>query len=152
MGLITTYNAVRSANGPAQHIACAIWGVVTAGMFTHMVNTGILTAWAALSVLVLVAVIWLPRIFLKYILLADFFTSTVVLSEYIMYSPPVSPVYHVNTVNGFVASSRGSSHHIDLSMYAHSLAIITLCVWSLYLANLVHRQILERKRFLDDGL
>ena len=152
MGLVKTYKAVLSANGPAQHIACAIWGIVTAGMFSGMVHDALLASWAVLSVFILIAVIWLSPMFLKYFLLADFFTSMAVLSEYIMYKPPVTAIYHVNTVSGMQSSSRSVHAHADVSMYAHSLAIITLCIWSLYLANLVHRQVLERKRFLDNGL
>ena len=152
MGLKATYNAIRTANGPAQHIACAIWGVVMAGMFAEMVNPYILIAWAACSILVITAVVWLPRIYLKLSLIADFFISTLVLSEYMTYSPAPTPIYHVNTVNGMQAVSRSAHSHVDVAMWSHSLAIITLCAWSLYLANLVHRQILERKRVLSNEL
>lgn len=151
MSIRSTYEQVRAANGPAQHIACAIWGVVSAGMLSGMVHGSLLCIWATLSVLILVSVVWLSPSFLKYFLLADFFTSMAVLSEYVMYKPPMQPIYYVSTATGMHMSSRSAHAHDDASMWAHSLAIITLCVWSLYLANLVHRQILERKRFLDDG-
>ena len=152
MGLKKTYRAVLSANGPAQHIACAVWGVVAAGLFADTVHSAVLTAWATVSVLVFISVVWLTPIFLKYLLLADFFTSMVVLSEYVMYQPAILPIYHVSTATGMQVASRSSNPLDEIAAWSHSLAIITLCVWSLYLANLVHRQILERKRFSADGL
>lgn len=154
-GLPGIIRQVRNANGPAQHIACSITGLIIAGMFANMVHTGIILAWAAMSILVIVATIWLPRVVLKYVLLTDFVLSMVVCFQYLMYEPPkpVHMVYYSMGANGMQAAARPS---MDMSMgvvetAAHVGAVIWLSIWSLYLANLVHRQILERKRFEQHG-
>lgn len=153
-GLRGTYDKIRSANGPAQHIACSITGVILAGMFTGMVNSWIILLWALMSVVVVVATIWLPRIYLKYALLADFVLSMVVMFQYLMYEEPkpMVPVYYSLGTDGMRAAVRPTSEmtmsHIET--VSHVGAVIWLSVWSLYLANLVHRQILDRKRLLEN--
>lgn len=153
-GLRGTIDRVRTANGPAQHIACAVCGVIMAGMFVGHVNAYLVIAWGCLSVLVVLATVWLPRICLKYTLLADFFLSTVVLFQYMLKpaSDVIIPVYHVMTVNGMEKALRPTHemHMSTIDQYAHAAALIWLALWSLYLANLVQRQILEHKRFLHD--
>jgi hypothetical protein len=62
LGLHGAYQAIRSANGPAQHIAVSLVGLTYAGMFVGMVPGAILWAWVASSVLVLVATIWLKKV------------------------------------------------------------------------------------------
>lgn len=153
-GLKGTIEKVRNANGPAQHISCSVTGLIIAGMFTQMVNPYIIGAWALMSVLVVVATIWLRRIHLMYILLADFVLSMVVMFQYLMYEDPkpMEPVYYTMTAKGMSSATRPM---MDMSMtsietVSHVAAVIWLSAWSLYLANLVHRQILERKRFLAD--
>ena len=152
-GLRGTLEKVRSANGPAQHIACAICGAIMAGMFVKHVDAYLVTAWAGMSVLVLVATVWLPRILLKYTLLADFFLSMIVLFQYMMAHDhsPKAQVYHVmrsdGTMNGY---TRGNDGMTMIDQMAHAAALIWLAGWSLYLANLVHRQILEHRRFIDE--
>lgn len=153
-GLKGTIEKVRNANGPAQHIACSITGLIIAGMFAGMVHPWIISTWAALSVLVIVATVWLKRIHLKYILLADFVVSMIVMFQYLMYEEPkpMDPVYYTMTANGMSSATRPT---MDMAMtsvetVAHVAAVIWLSVWSLYLANLVHRQILERKRVLNE--
>jgi hypothetical protein len=152
MGIRSTYEQVRAANGPAQHIACAVWGVVVAGLFVGMAPPCLLLTWAASSFLVLIAVVWLPRIWLKRALLLDFLLSVFVLVEYVTYEEPPRQVYYTMTLSGMTLAQRPVMDHAPIAAWFHSLAIITLCVWSLYLANLVHRQILERKRFFADEL
>ena len=153
-GLKGTIEKVRNANGPAQHIACSITGLIIAGMFAGMVHPVIISTWAGLSVLVIVATIWLKRVHLKYVLLADFVLSMVVMFQYLMYEEPmpIQPVYYTMTANGMSSAARPM---MDMAMtsietVAHVAAVIWLSVWSLYLANLVHRQILERKRVLNE--
>jgi hypothetical protein len=152
-GLRGTIDKIRTANGPAQHIACAICGIIMAGMFVGHVNAYLVMAWGGLSVAVVFATIWLPRILLKYTLLADFFLSTIVLFQYMMKpaSDVIIPVYHVMTVNGMERASRPTHdmHMTLIDQYAHAAALIWLAIWSLYLANLAHRQILEHKRFVE---
>lgn len=151
IGLRGTIDRIRTANGPAQHIACSITGLIIAGMFANMVHAGIIAAWALMSVLVVVATIWLSRTVLKYVLLMDFVLSMIVCFQYLMYEPPkpVHMVYYSMTSTGMQAAVRPT---IEMPMgvietAAHVGAVVWLSVWSLYLANLVHRQILERKRF-----
>ena len=143
---------VRSSNGTAQHIACAICGSIMAGMFVKHVDGYLVTAWAMMSIVVLVATVWLPRVVLKYTLLADFFLSMIVLFQYMMVednSPPI-PVYHVLRADGtMIGHTRGIDGMSMIDQVAHASALVWLAGWSLFLANLVHRQILENKRFTD---
>ena len=153
-GLRGTFHKVRTANGPAQHLACAVCGLIMAGMFVNHVNTTLVSFWGGLSLAVILATVWMPRVLLKYTLLADFFLSMVVLFQYVMKPDPTvfTPVYHVMTASGMQQANR-PTHILSMSMieqYAHMAALIWLALWSLYLANLVQRQILEHKRFLND--
>jgi len=154
-GLRGTYEKVRSANGPAQHLACAFCGLIMAGMFSNHVETTLICAWGTMSILVVVATVWLPRIALKYTLLTDFALSMVVLFQYAMYEPekPMQPVYYSMGANGMEMAARPN---MDMPMttvdeVSHMAALVWLAGWSLYLANLVHRQILEHKRFTNDN-
>lgn len=153
-GLRGTLEKVRTANGPAQHLACATCGIIMAGMFVGHVDTMLICLWGTMSILVVFATVWLPRILLKYTLLADFFLSMVVLFQYMMYEEPkpMQPVYHVMTATGMHTAERPSVHMTMTTVdeVAHAAALIWLAGWSLYLANLVHRQILENKRFSND--
>ena len=153
-GLQGTIEKVRNANGPAQHIACAMCGLIMAGMFVNHVETTLICIWGSMSVFVVLATVWLPRILLKYTLLADFMLSMVVLFQYMMYEPPkpMQPVYYSMGMDGMQAATRPMTHMAMTTVdeVAHAAALIWLAGWSLYLANLVHRQILEHKRFADD--
>ena len=150
-GIKGTIEKVRNANGPAQHLACAMSGLIMAGMFTGHVASTLVCIWGTMSILVAVATVWFSRVLLKYTLLADFFLSMVVLFQYMLYeSPnPMHPVYHVMTADGMSTAKRPNDPMPMTSVdeVAHAAALIWLALWSLYLANLVHRQILERKRF-----
>ncbi len=153
-GLKGTLEKVRNANGPAQHLSCAMSGLIMAGMFVGHVDSMLICIWGTMSILVAVATIWFSRLFLKYTLLADFFLSMIVLFQYMMYEAPkpMHPVYHVMTFDGMTKVTRPNDamQMTTVDEVAHSAALIWLAVWSLYLANLVHRQILERKRFADE--
>lgn len=152
-GLKGTIDKIRHANGPAQHIACAMCGLIMAGMFVGQVSTALICIWGSLSVAVIFATVWLPRTLLKYTLLVDFVFSMIVLFQYTMYEAPTAlpPIYHVNGVNGMEAVVLPSyTHHMSaVDEIFHSAALVWLAAWSLYLANLVHRQILEHKRFTE---
>lgn len=154
LGIKGTINAIKSANGPAQHFALSITGLIMAGMFFEMVDTRIVLLWAFSSFLVVFATVWLPRIALKYILITDFFLSMIVCFQYLMYEEPkpMHPVYYSIGVNGMSQAARPtmemSMSHVET--VAHVVAVIWLSIWSLYLANLTHRQILERKRLLQE--
>jgi len=147
-GIKGTYEAIRSANGPAQHVAFSIVGVTYAGMFAGMVPEVILWAWAWASLLVLVATVWLRPEWLKRALLLDFTLSFLVLSFYFLHDvAPQHPVYHVMTADGMRSVTRNAHDTSALNFLSHSIACSMMAVWSLYLANLVHRQILEAERF-----
>lgn len=148
LGIKGTYNAIRTANGPAQHIAVSLVGLTYAGMFAGMVPNAVLVAWITSSVLVLIATVWMPKVWLKRSLIADFTLSCVVLAFYFMHSPePAGPVYHVMTAHGMEAASRGSHSMGVLDKFSHGLACVMMAVWSLYLSNLVQRQLFEQQRF-----
>lgn len=148
LGIKGTYQAIRSANGPAQHIAVSLVGLTYAGMFVGMVPDAILWAWVASSLMVLVATIWLKKVWLKRSLLLDFTLSCMVLVFYFMYDPaPTGPVYHVMTADGMHTSTRGHHGMSLVDKIAHGVACVMMAAWSLYLSNLVQRQLLELQRF-----
>ena len=153
-GIKGTLEKVRNANGPAQHLSCAMSGLIMAGMFVGHVDEMLICIWGTMSILVAVATVWFSRVLLKYTLLADFFLSMVVLFQYMMYEAPkpMHPVYHVMTADGMSTATRPNDPMTmsTVDEVAHAAALVWLALWSLYLANLVHRQILERKRFANE--
>mgnify|MGYP000191385050 FL=1 len=149
LGLRGTYQAVRTANGPAQHIACAIIGISYAGMFYHMVPTPILIGWVFTSALVAVSVVWFSKMILKLSLMADFVLSMLVLTFYLMHDPaPSGPVYYSMGMGGVARYAPQEMSMNIIEVFSHGLACGIMAAWSLYLANLVHRQMLERKRMV----
>ena len=149
LGISGTYQAIRGANGPAQHIAAGLVGLTYCGMFAGMVPDGIIGAWAGSSLLVIFATVWFKKVWLKRALLLDFVLSFTVLTFYFLHdhSASTSPVYHVMTAHGMEAGSRGQDPMSMLDMFSHGLASAMMALWSLYLANLVQRQQLEAQRF-----
>ena len=149
LGLRGTYNAIRTANGPAQHIACAVIGITYAGMFYCMVPDLILAGWVGTSLLVAVSVIWLSKKILMASLIADFVLSMLVLTFYLMHDPaPTGPVYYSANLGGVARYAPQEMSMNIIEMFSHGLASVIMAAWSLYLANLVHRQILERERMV----
>jgi len=149
LGLRGTYNAIRTANGPAQHIACAIIGISYAGMFYCMVPDLILIGWVLSSVMVAVSVIWLSKRILMAALIADFVLSMLVLTFYLMHDPaPVGPVYYSMSLGSVARYAPQEMSMNIIEMFSHGLASDIMAAWSLYLANLVHRQMLERERMV----
>jgi hypothetical protein len=124
-------------------------------MFYDMVHPSIIISWAGTSVLVLIATVWFSRVYLQYTLLVDFVLSVVVLFQYVMYEPPQpqSFDYYTMGANGMEAAHRPmmAMPMTTLDEVAHIAALLWLCIWSVYLAELVHRQRLEAKRFNDDN-
>jgi hypothetical protein len=148
LGIKGTYQAIRSASGPAQHIAVSMVGLTYAGMFVGMVPDVILWAWVASSALVLIATIWFKKIWLKRSLLLDFTLSCMVLTFYFMHEPaPSGPIYHVMTADGMHAATRGNHGMSIIEKFSHAVACVMMAGWSLYLSNLVQRQMLEVQRF-----
>ena len=147
LGLRGTYQAIRTANGPAQHLSCAVVGLTYAGMFAGMVPDPILWGWAAMSAMIIVAVVWLPKIVLKLCLLADFVFSALVLTFYFMHEPPTVGFVYYSAGNMGRGHAPAMTDMSMIEMWSHGSAVVIMAAWSLYLSNLVHRQILERKRF-----
>lgn len=148
LGIKGTYQAIKSANGPAQHIAVSLVGLTYAGMFVGMVPNVILWAWVAASVLVLLSTVWLKKVWLKRSLLLDFTLSCMVLAFYFMHTPETTgPIYHVMTAEGMHQSTRGNHGMSLVDKISHGVACVMMAVWSLYLSNLVQRQLLELQRF-----
>jgi len=164
LGLRKTAEAIKNANGPAQHIMYSVWGFIIAGMYVDMgVSNYILLAWVSCSLLTAGAVVWLSKNFLKRILLADVLLSALVLGLYISETTfgghsGVDPIYYVNTINGMEPAMKNTmGHTVDslgsLSNFiSHILPCLVLIFHGIYLANLVERQELERKRFNDGKL
>ncbi len=148
LGVSGTYQAIRTANGPAQHIAVSLVGLTYAGMFVGMIPDAVLIAWIAASVLVLIATVWMPKVWLKRSLIADFTLSCVVLAFYFMHDPtPTGHVYHFMTVDGMHTANRGDHGMNVIDKFSHGLACVMMAIWSLYLSNLVQRQVFEQQRF-----
>lgn len=149
LGIRGAYDAIKTANGPAQHFLLAGWGFVVAFMFWDMgVPNALLTAWAFTSIFIFVATVWLPKIFLQYILLIDCFLSVAVLTFYLTYDPtPTSPVYYTMTATGMDMAHRSVNQAHGFDFLAHVLSGVFMATHALYLSNLVHRQRLEAKRF-----
>lgn len=148
LGIKGTYTAIRTANGPAQHVAISLVGLTYAGMFVGMVPDLLVASWVGSSVLVLAATVWMTRKWLKSFLLLDFVLSCMVLTFYFMHDPaPAGPVYHVMTADGMHTATRGSHGMSVIDQFSHALACVMMAAWSLYLSNLVQRQILEAERY-----
>jgi hypothetical protein len=123
---------IKNANGPAQHVTFAIWGMIMAGMYAGMgVPDWLVVTWFMTSLAMLPAVLFLSKRVLEYVILLDVFLTAVVLTLYVTYTPVVHPMYH-------------SPHEWDVS--SHIFGPIFMVIHGLYLANLVQRQRLERKR------
>lgn len=147
LGLRGTYKAIRTANGPAQHIACAITGIIYAGMFVDMVPDPVLIAWAAVSALIICAVMWASKRILMGLLIVDFVLSCMVLSFYLMHEPEMQGfVYYSQSMGGTSIYSPSMDKMSFIDTFSHSVASVIMALWSLYLANLVQRQQLESKR------
>jgi hypothetical protein len=151
LGMGGTYRAVISANGPAQMLTYAFWGVLMAGMFAGMhINDNILICWGIVSLLVVPATVWGSKYILKYTLLVDMMLSAMILMMFIMHEPVVEPAqqfkYYTMALEGMTEAHRNNAHAV-ISDWFHIAALIWMTFHSAYLANLTHRQILERERF-----
>ena len=149
LGLRGTYQAIRTANGPAQHLAAAIVGLSYCGMLYQMVPNVILIAWAITSVSVAVSVVWFSKRILLVALLSDFVLSMLVLTFYLMHDPaPVGPVYYSMNLGGVARHAPQEMSMNMIEIFSHALSCVMMAAWTLYLSNLVHRQTLERARMI----
>ena len=125
IGLKGLYRALRSANGPAQHLLMGIWGLITtAGFYQVGVPTFLLISWAIASLAVVYCTIWTGKPTLLRAIKTDTIFSIMVLTLYLYeeYTTGITtPVFFAGRV---VAGS-------------------VLVLHGLYLIDLVQRQIHE---------
>lgn len=143
---------VLGANGPAQIVGYSAWGVILAGMLWNFapeyLHQELLLVWGMASFAVLPLAIWGSKRLLQYGLMVDMILSMIVLALYTAYTPEFSTeiIYRVNN-SGMIGNKR--LH--DISCYFTQLGLLFMALHSAYLANLTQRQILERKRFINES-
>lgn len=125
LGLKGLYRALRSANGPAQHLLMGVWGLITtAGFYQVGVPTFLLISWAIASLAVVYCTVWTDKQTLLRVIKTDTIFSIMVLTLYLYeeYTTGITtPVFFAGRV---VAGS-------------------VLVLHGLYLIDLVQRQIHE---------
>jgi hypothetical protein len=149
-GVRDTYKKVMSANGPAQMLTYAFWGVLMAGMFQGVCDMcfppELLIFWGAISAMVVPITIWGSKAWLRNILLIDVVVSAYIMTVFLTHEPHATGfVYYTPSINGMDEAVRGMSH--SLSDWFHAAALVWMTLHAVYLADLTNRQILERKRF-----
>jgi hypothetical protein len=153
LGLKGTYQKVMSANGPAQMLTYGFWSVIIAGMFygvdRMLFPDWLVLLWGCIGAIIIPVTIWCSKTILKYTLLFDMFLTAIILSKFMMHEPhsAQSLTYFVNTANGMIAAVRPTNVEHSISQWFHGVSLVWMSLHSLYLANLTHRQILEKKRF-----
>lgn len=162
LGLKGAWNAIKTSNGTAQHILYGIWGFIIAGMYIDMgVPNSLVTFWALASLVTIFVVIWMSKKLLKLLLLLDVSLTALVLGLYVSHAYVVEPmfmepIYHVSTAEGMVVAQRALVVLHDFSSWSmfisHILPCLVLILHGIYLANLVERQELEKKRFSNGKL
>lgn len=149
-GLRETYRKVVSANGPAQFLTYSFWGVLMAGMFQGVccLSPTLLITWGGVSALLLPATIWFSPAIIRNIILLDVVISAYIMVLFLTHEPHVfSPVYHSFGVDGMKTRTMDTGHSV--SDWFHASALIWMTFHALYLADLLNRQILEKKRFSE---
>jgi|SRR6056300_808532 hypothetical protein len=129
LGLHGLKLALRTANGPAQHLLMGVWGIITtAGFWAVNVPIPFLAVWVLCSLAVIYCTIWSERPRLLFALKADTMLTVTVLSLYLWeeYTTGITtPVF-----------------------FAGRLAAASVLVaHGFYLIDLVHRQILDAAAF-----
>lgn len=151
MNKLTSFvGKVLNANGPAQIVSYSFWGVLVAGMLWDYCDdclpNALLASWGAVSALVLVSAIWLPRKATIALLWLDMVLSAMVLSIYAMHDPHfVSQITYNVRDNGEFMKVEGS-----ITTYFTDAMLVWMTVHSAYLANLLYRQDLESRRFHNE--
>ena len=154
LGLKTTYQKVMRANGPAQMLTYAFWGVLMAGMFQGVCDkcfpVELLIAWGAISASVVPITVWGSPKFLRNVLLLDVVVSAYILIVFLTHEPhTVQFVYQTMSADGMRIRDTGGHSASD---WFHASALIWMTLHAIYLADLTNRQILEKKRFSQDGI
>tara|TARA_R110002153_G_scaffold41947_2_gene119482 strand:+ start:223 stop:666 length:444 start_codon:yes stop_codon:yes gene_type:complete len=136
--------SIVGANGPAQIVSYAFWGVLIAGMLWDFspasLSRYLLMGWASVSALVLVSCIWFYKDLTQKLLLLDMVISAVVLAIIIT---------HDNEIQRIMYTVKADGHFIKhyVSDIFTIIAVGWMVVHGAYLANLTQRQVLEHKRF-----
>ena len=154
LGVKKTYHKVMRANGPAQMLTYAFWGVLMAGMFQGVCDDCIPLelrfAWGLISASVVPVTIWCSPATLRNTLLLDVVLSAYIMVLFLTHEPhTVQNVYQVMTADGVRIRDTGGH---SLSDWFHASALIWMTLHATYLADLTNRQILERRRFSRDGI
>lgn len=125
LGIQGLKQALRSANGPAQHLLMGVWGLITtAGFWQVGVPVPVLLAWALASITVVYCTVWATKPTLLRALKLDTMLTVMVLSLYLWeewITGIMTPVFFAGRV----------------------LAGSVLAMHGFYLIDLVHRQILD---------
>jgi len=125
LGLSGLKKALRSANGPAQHLLMGAWGLITtAGFYEVGIPAYLLITWALASLGVIYCTVWAGKRFLLNVLKLDTMLTIMVLCLYLYeeYTTGITtPIFFAGRV---VAGAVLSFHGI-------------------YLVDLVQRQIHE---------
>ena len=149
-GLRGTYQKVVSANGPAQMLTYAFWGVLMAGMFQGVCDMcftpELLMFWGAISASVAVATVWSPLTWLRNLLLLDVVVSAYILTVFLLHEPHVTEFVYMTMTNDGMKTRPSSDGH-SMSDWFHASALIWMTLHAVYLADLTNRQLLEKKRF-----
>lgn len=149
-GLRGTYQKVVSANGPAQMLTYAFWGVLMAGMFQGVCDKcftpELLAFWGAISASVAVATVWFPLSWLRNLLLLDVVVSAYILTVFLLHEPHVTEFVYMAMTNEGMKTRPSSTGH-SMSDWFHASALIWMTLHAVYLADLTNRQLLEKKRF-----
>ena len=129
LGLSGLWQALRSANGPAQHLLMGVWGLITtAGFYQVGVPVPLLLAWAFASLVVVYCTVWSTKPTLLKALKTDTMLTVMVLSLYLweeFTTGITTPVFFAGRV----------------------LAASILSLHGFYLIDLVHRQMLDAQAF-----
>jgi len=149
LGVRGTYRKVMSANGPAQMLTYAFWGILMAGMFHGVCDMCIpdwlLICWAASSALIVPVTIWLSKAHLRNALLLDVIISAYIMVVFLLHEPHTTEfMYYTMSIDGM--GQRDVGGH-GLSEWFHIAALVWMTFHGMYLADLTNRQILEQRRF-----
>lgn len=126
---------IKNANGPAQHVTFAIWGMIMAGMYAGMGPPNwMVSAWFIASLAMIPALLFLPKRLLQFIILADVFLTAIVLTLYMTHEPVHHPMY--------------TAVHSLWDNFSHIIGPIFMIFHGMYLADLIQRQQLERQRLI----
>ena len=142
---------VYNANGQAQIVGYSFWGVLVAGMLWDFCDKclpeALVAAWGGVSLLVLGMAIWGSKRSQMACLWLDMVLSAVVLSIIATHEPEyvATMVYNVTATGAFEKVEH------NVSELSTIVAVVWMMFHSAYLANLTHRQILERKRFHNES-